>query len=44
MDYCKHYDMKKELNKYIDECMELRESNAGDYARYIHGGVIPRLD
>ena len=32
MDYCRHYNLKKELDDYMAECMELKDSKAQNYA------------
>ena len=44
INYCKHFDMHEELDKYIAECLKLRNAGVGKYAQYIFGGVIPTIE
>ena len=32
MEYCKYYNLEKELDEYVAECMALRDSGAEKYA------------
>ena len=40
--YCEKFDSSKR-QKYIQECLALRDAGPNTYARYFHGGVQPTL-
>ena len=44
IDYCKQHGLKEEMDKYIEDSLELRDAGADKYGQYIHGGVIPTID
>ena len=44
ISFCRYYNLLKEKDEFIDECLALRNTGVFNYPTYVHGGLLPSFD